>query len=145
MQGDDRLSTSLGLLVLRLGTGLLLVGHSWPKAQAVMEGRSIEFLDVIGLGPQLSTYLATGAEVVGGLLVALGLATRLFAAIAAFDLGVAVFVVHLGRGQPVLQRMAEEGQGSAEMALLYFIPLLVLIFTGPGGLSLDAMISRRRR
>jgi len=145
MRGEERLGSSLGLLILRLGTGLLLAGHGWPKAQAVMEGRSMDFLDVIGLGPQVSTYMVAGAEVVGAVLVAIGLGTRLFAAIAAFDVGVAAFLVHLAQGQPVLQRMAEDGGGSAQMALLFFFPMLALVFTGPGAFSLDAMISRRRR
>ncbi|HET6572215.1 MAG TPA: DoxX family protein, partial [Fimbriiglobus sp.] len=81
----------------------------------------------------------TVAEFGCALLVVLGLATRLAAAVVVFSMAVAAFVVHANDPWTM-------GAGaSKEPALLYLVPFLALVFTGAGRLSLDGLIRSRRR
>ncbi|MFP4145863.1 MAG: DoxX family protein [Phycisphaeraceae bacterium] len=129
---------SIGLLILRLGAGGYLLTHGWGKLQLLLDGGFDRFHDPIGLGPEASLVLITGAEFFCSLLVMAGLATRLAAVPVVIAMGVAALVVHaadpwtMGGGSP-----------SKEPALLYLTLFLTLIFTGPGWLSLDALIASR--
>jgi putative oxidoreductase len=128
----DRDTASLGLLVLRLGMGgLLFFGHGLPKLARFGE-RLGSFADPIGLGPQASFLLVLFAEVACAWLVMLGLFTRLAAVpILLFTL-VAAFVQH-----------AADPWARREVALLFGVPALALVLTGPGRWSLDARLGLR--
>lgn len=140
------LVSSIGLLILRLGAGVYLATHGWGKVQMVFAGEFDKMGDPIGLGPTASLILLAGAEFVCALLVALGLGTRLAALPVVFAMGVAAFVAHgsdpwtMGEGARLFLEGKAEFWSSKEPALLYLIPFLALVFTGPGRLSLDAMI-----
>src|SRR5687767_3778808 len=87
-------TTSIGLLILRLGVGGYMLTHGWGKLQMLLAGKFDEFADPIGLGNQLSLILMVKAEFFCALLVMLGFATRLAAIPIVFGMGVAAFVVH---------------------------------------------------
>jgi putative oxidoreductase len=140
----------LGLLVLRL-TGLsLAVFHGWPKLLALQTGTSKFPEAVAALGfpaPTVFAWLAALAEVAGGLGVALGLGTRLAAALAGFTMVVAAFAQHHAHEHLLVRlglRTANPetvaAWGSPELALLYLAVLIGLALTGPGRLSIDAMM-----
>lgn len=131
---QGRLTTSIGLLILRLGAGGLMATHGWGKLQMLLAGNFSKFSDPIGLGKGPSLVLATGAEFFCSLLVAAGLATRLAAAPVAFTMGVAAFVHH-----------ASDPLATKEPALVYLAVFVALMFTGPGALSLDAVLLPRLR
>lgn len=132
------LLSSIGLLILRLGIGGYMLTHGWAKLQMLQAGAFDKFGDPIGIGGGPSLVLVVVAEFICALLVMVGLATRLAAVPVVIAMGVAAFVVHaadpwtLGAG------------ASKEPALLFLIPFLTLIFTGPGQFSLDYLIWRRR-
>ncbi len=131
-----RLMNNLGLLILRLGVGGYMLTHGWGKLQRVLAGELDKFADPLGLGPELSLLSAVGAEFFGALLVMVGLATRLSAGALVFTMGVAAFIVHAADPWTM-------GDGaSKEPALLYLIPFLALVLTGPGKLSLDTYVRR---
>ena len=132
------LSTSAGLLILRLGVGGYLLTHGFGKLQMLMAGGT--FADPIGLGGRASLVLITGAEFLCAILVMLGLATRLAAFPVVFAMAVAAFVVHGGDPWTMQPRGA-----SKEPAMLYLFPFLALIFTGPGRFSVDALLWPRWR
>jgi putative oxidoreductase len=70
-------SADIGLLILRVGAGvMLLLGHGWGKLMHFSE-RVGSFADPIHLGPQASFMLVVFAEVFCSALVAVGLMTRL--------------------------------------------------------------------
>lgn len=144
-------TTSIGLLILRLGIGGYLITHGWGKLQMVMAGQFEQFGDPIGLGPEVSLVLVTGAEFFCALLVALGLATRFAAIPVVFAMGVAAFVAHGAdpwTSSAAAQRFmsgAAESWASKEPALMFLVGFLTLVFTGAGRYSVDALIGPRLR
>lgn len=142
---------SLGLLVLRLGLGGYMALHGWGKVQMVVAGDFEKFGDPIGIGPAPSLVLAAFAEFACALLVAAGLLTRLAAIPVAFTMGVAAFVAHgadpwtMGEGAARFFSGASKSWGSKEPALLFLCGFLAIAMTGPGALSLDALLFGRKR
>lgn len=85
--------------------------------------------------PTLNAYLAATTEISGAVLLFLGLATRLISIPLMFVMFVAIFTVHLPNG-------FEAGSNGYEIPLYYLLMLLSLLITGPGRLSLDAVLER---
>jgi putative oxidoreductase len=133
MKGTTDPWISLGLLILRLGTGgLLLYAHGWGKITRFGE-RLHTFADPIGVGSEISFVLVVFTEVVCAALLALGLWTRFVAIPIVIFALVAVFVQHWGDPFP-----------KKELALLYGIPALALALTGAGMFALDAIMGKKR-
>lgn len=141
---------SIGLLILRVGVGGYMATHGWGKLQMVLAGDLEQFPDLIGIGSAPSLLLVTFAEFLCALLVVLGLATRLAAVPVVIAMGVAAFVAHAAdpwtaeAGVRLFQSGEAQSWASKEGPLLFLIPFLALVFTGPGGISLDALIRQRR-
>jgi len=122
-------ATNLGLFLLRLFAGGLMIGHGLNKLQN-FEKYAGDFMNFMGLGASVSLGLTVFAELFCAFLLVLGLATRLAAIPLAIAMAVALFIAHKG-----------EILGDGEHSALYLGCYLVLLFTGPGGWSLDAKIS----
>ena len=120
------IATDLGLLFLRLASGgMMAYSHGWGKLQKMLGG-DFSFADPIGMGEEASLVLTVFAEFVCGILVALGLFTRVALIPLIITMWVAVFIIH-----------ADDPFSKQEFGLLYLIPYLALYFTGPGTISLD--------
>jgi putative oxidoreductase len=145
------LTTSLGLLILRLGVGGFMLSHGWGKLQMLLAGKAEQFGDPLGLGPAPSLMLATGAEFLCALLVMVGFATRFAAVPLVITMAVAAFLVHradpwsMGEAARLFMAGESKSWASKEPALLYMIPFLTLVFTGAGRFSMDALIWPRTR
>ena len=123
------LAISIGLLVLRLGAGgLLLVGHGWGKLVHFGEWAS-SFPNPIGVGPAWSLGLVTFAEVMCAGLTIVGFLTRASVIPIIGFLAVAGFIHH-----------AHDPWAKREMAFIYAVPFVALLFTGAGRFSLDAWL-----
>jgi len=131
MKRDGALS--FGLLLLRVGAGLMLMTHGIGKVMRLVEGGGGEWADPIGLGPLPSLALAAFAEFLCALLVVLGVKTRWFAVPPVITMAVAAFVAKAG--QPF---------GERELALVYLVAFLALVFTGGGDWSFDGWWTKRR-
>ena len=130
---------SIGLLILRLGVGGYMMTHGWGKFQMLLAGDFDQFADPIGIGNTASLVLVVTAEFFCSILVMAGLATRLAAVPVICAMAVAAFVVHANDPWTM-------GQGaSKEPALLFLTGFLTIAFTGPGQLSLDALLWPRLR
>jgi putative oxidoreductase len=113
------------LAILRIVTGLLFLEHGLSK----FFGFPVPF-PVQPLPPLL---IAAGViECVAGVLVALGLFTRLAAFLAAGEMAVAYFMVHLPQGfWPVVNH--------GEAAILFCFVFLYIAAAGPGAWSVDGV------
>jgi putative oxidoreductase len=124
----------LGLLLLRVGASSFLLTHGIPKLQRLLAGGEIRFFDFLGLGARVSLSLAVVGEVVGPLLVLVGLFTRPAALLPAFTMAVAAFAAQ--SGQPFAKR---------ELALLYLLAFASFALLGPGRWSVDGWRASARR
>lgn len=110
----------IGLLILRIGAAGMMLRHGIPKISVLFDS-PIEFPDPLGVGAVFSLILALIGEVVAPLLILIGFKTKWAAIPAAITMLVAALIVH-----------ADDPFGTKEMALLYAICFLVLVFTGSG-------------
>jgi putative oxidoreductase len=82
-------------------------------------------------------WVAGVLETAGGLLIVLGLFTRPVAFLLCGEMAVAYIAAHFPRGfWPILN--------GGELAILYCFTLLYLFTAGPGALSLDRLVRRKR-
>ena len=96
----------------------------------------VEWFSGIGMPlPKLNAFLATGTETVGFVLIFLGLATRIISIPLMVVMIVAIATVHLGNG-------FEAGNNGFEIPIYYLLMLFSLLITGPGKISLNAIISK---
>ena len=127
----------LAALVLRVGFGFFIAfGHGLSKLQMLLSG-DIQFPALFGLSPTIYLLLATLAEFGAGMMVLLGLRTRLATIPLMFTMAVAVLMVHAG------DPLFSTGGASKEFALLYFIGFAGLFLLGSGRYSVDGLTGRR--
>lgn len=141
--GPRDTAASLGLLVMRLGAGVLISLHGWGKVagwSAILKNwQSPAFPPLSWMSAPVSLGALVFAELVCGILIVAGLATRPAAAILGFAMAVAAFYAHAN--DPWLL-----GGGAAkEPALLYLIFSLTLVLTGAGRFSADAQFQKEKR
>jgi putative oxidoreductase len=123
------------LTALRIVSGFLFLQHGYPKLFGSLPGsgaaaNATDFLSVFWISGVL--------EVVGGLLIMLGLFTRPVAFIVAGEMAVAYFWRHLPQG-------FWPGDNRGELAALYCFVFLYLCAAGGGRWSLDAKLRRPDR
>ncbi|WP_069659888.1 DoxX family protein [Arcticibacter eurypsychrophilus] len=124
---SNDISIDFGLLLLRLTSGGSLLSHGWTKLQKALQGVT-EFADPIGIGPEISLYLAIFAEFFCALLIIIGFAHRLALIPLIITMLVAFFVVH-----------ATDPFGTKELAFLFLSIFVTLFFTGPGKYAIDRL------
>src|SRR5215210_8693293 len=127
-----------GLFLIHVVVGALVAGHGAQKLFGAFGGAGLEgfggFLTSLGLRPVRPLAVAAGAvEVVGGLLLACGLATPLAAVLIVSVMVVAARTAHAGKGLWVTE-------GGWELPLVYGAVAVGLAFNGAGTWSLDAVI-----
>jgi putative oxidoreductase len=124
----------LVLLVLRIGLGLIFVGHGLQKVFAVFSGPGIKgfsgMLSSLGFSPALFwAYIAAYTELIGGLLLILGILTRTASLLIFILMIVATFKVHLFKGFFL-------SSGGFEYNLLIICVCIALMLLGPGKFSI---------
>jgi len=80
---------SIGLLLLRIGLGVLFLVHGWSKIHNI-PGTEMMFAHM-GFPMWVGDFIA-GLEVAGGIALILGIATRFFAALFGIEMLVAVLL-----------------------------------------------------
>lgn len=129
------LRISAGLLLVRLVVGLALVLHGWGKIQ-----NPFSWMGPASGVPSILQALAALSEVGGGIAWMLGVLTPLASFGILCTMAVAA-ATHIGRGDPFVGK----GGPSYELALVYFAVSVLLLLAGPGLLSVDALLARRRK
>jgi len=122
----DRLQP-LALLVMRLVMGAIMIDHGYHKVFGGMHA-FVGMITSMGL-PAWTAYLSAFTEFLGGLMVLVGLFTRIAAAGICIDLCVAVLKVHLHKGLI--------GSGAMELPLAVAAIAFALIFFGSGPMAFD--------
>jgi putative oxidoreductase len=126
-------ATSYAHAALRIVSGFLFFQHGYPKLFGTLPGSGeieapMEFLSIF--------WWSGFLEVVGGLLVMIGLFTRPLAFILAGEMAVAYFWRHAPRD-------FWPGSNGGELAALYCFVFLYLAAAGAGIWSMDGMLGRR--
>lgn len=118
------------MLVLRLGVGILMMVHGYDKLVHFSEYQG-KFMNFLGIGTTMSLALVVFAEFFCSLFLILGLFTRLASIPLIVTMCVALFKAHNA-----------DFTGDGEVATLYLTAYLVLLFVGPGKISVDGMIGK---
>jgi putative oxidoreductase len=126
----------LGLLLFRLALAAILYMHATQKLRGWFSGpgldRATKLFESLGQHPgRQMAKLAATCEATGALLVALGLATPLGAAILAGTMAVAGGALTMAKGT------VWNALGGGEYPLMLGVFAVLLGFTGPGRWSLD--------
>lgn len=110
--------------LMRLIVGLLFACHGTQKIFG-MAGGNVASAPLMQFGGWI--------ELLGGILIAIGLFTRYAAFFSSGMMAVAYFMAHAGQGAlPIVNK--------GELAVAYCFVFLFVFFYGPGRISLDAMI-----
>ena len=119
--GDD-----FGKLVLRVCLGVLILFHGIAKIRG-----GVGFLTPILNGAGLPAWVGYGAyagEVLGPILVILGLFTRTGAFLIFANMCFAIFLVH----RPELMMFGKEGGWALELQGMFLFTAFALMFMNPG-------------
>jgi putative oxidoreductase len=117
---------TLPILLGRVTLGALLIHHGAPKVFGGVSGLAKHLSD---LGWPLATvqaYLASYTEFLGGIFLVVGLFTR-FSAV--FNVGLFAIIVMVFHGSDPFQ--------DKEAGLMYLVLSLMVLFSGPGRVSVD--------
>lgn len=139
---DDRLTaiSPAVLSLFRIVFGLLYLVHGAQKLFAWPVGMPTDSGEFTGPPVPVGTWpywWAGVIEVVVGLLIVLGLFTRIAAFIGSGEMAFAYFTQHLPQSFfPI--------ENSGELAVLYCFGFFLLVFAGGGSIAVDALLKRRR-
>jgi len=113
--------------VFRVVVGLMLLQFGAQKLFGALGGNQVELISLLGL--------AGSIEFFGGLLIAVGLFTRVAALFGIFDMVGAWVLVHIPQGLiPVMN--------GGEMALMFLVSFLLILAYGSGKWGLDCYFKR---
>ncbi|MDQ2752078.1 MAG: DoxX family protein [Bacteroidota bacterium] len=125
-------SFNIAMLFLRISFGvILMLRHGFDKVRN-FDNLQHTFYSFIGMGPKASLILALFAEIFCSLLVVMGLFTRWACIPLLFTFLVVIFGHDAGKDLM-----------DSELAIAYFTAFLVLLFCGPGQISVDGMINKK--
>ncbi len=141
----------LALLLIRL-----LMGYEFGKAGLMKLNGTNWFANVQDNFPfpfnilpvELSWFMSTWAEILGGICLVLGLFTRFWAIGLIVVTVVAIFAVHLPDEWSSLAELwkgysvTNKGFGNFRIPLLFLAMLVPLVFRGPGKLSIDHILNK---
>lgn len=130
-------STAFGLLILRLALGFIMVAHGWQKfnqwtVAGVTEAFTGMGVPMAGLAAPFTTFL----ELIGGILILLGLFTRPLAALYVVSMLGAIIFAHSGS--------FFAADGGYEFVLMLAAASATLGLAGAGRYSLDAVLASRQ-
>jgi len=112
----DRLQP-LALLALRIVLGIIMIAHGYPKVSGGLSG--------------WLAYCSAAAEFFGGILLLVGLFTRIAALAILINMSVAIWKVHWKNGLL--------GNGGYQFPLALAAIAFALIFLGAGPIALDSI------
>ncbi|WML42719.1 DoxX family protein [Neobacillus sp. PS3-40] len=129
---------NIGLLIIRLVIGVLFIGHGAQKLFGWFGGYGLKgtggWFESIGMKPGVTMALLAGlAELLGGILFALGLLTPLAGIIIAGTMVIAIVKVHGPNGLWATSN-------GYEYNLILLAVSIGIALVGPGQYALDAFL-----
>jgi putative oxidoreductase len=150
----------IALFLLRIILAYTFYGPAMAKWSNIEA--TAGYFEYLGIPlPTLNAYMAAGTELVGAILLAVGLFTRFISIPLLFVMIVAIITVHGANGfhvimpgdaftweNPYINGEAVKGtvvvlQNGYEMVMYYMAMLMVLMSKGPGRLSLDFFLFKK--
>ena len=131
--GPQSLNTDFGILLLRLVFGGLFIYIGFSKIEHYHQYLPM-FKDYTGLGVKTSYNLVIFAEFFCGILVSIGLLTRLAVIPILITMIVVIFVA-----------LKDKGFNDKQLPFLYLILSLVIFVLGSGKYSADALLFKRKK
>lgn len=122
---------NFSMLLLRVTLGILMISvHGIPK---MMKFSALQdsFYDPFGIGHKWALILLIFAEVFASLFILLGLFTRIAVVPLIIAMFIAIFAFHANA--PIAE---------IEKAIMYLTGYVIILFCGPGRVSVDGMIAK---
>lgn len=144
-----KVTTDVATLILRLAAGAIFLPHGWSKIAA--EGGTAAFAADMAANYGIPTFLghlAAWTELVGAILLIVGLLTRLDALLLTGTMFVATFIVQLPEALYEVPPDAIKSfvvLRAIELPLALFAMCLAIVLIGPGRVSLDALLRIEER
>ena len=127
MRAIGGLEPGWGLTVLRIAMGLVFAVHGYAKFAAGLGKTSAFFAKISIPLPELMGPVIAVLELIGGILLVLGWATRWLGLLFAIEMLVATFWV----------QMPAKGWNGSELERVLLAGGITLFFTGAGKLAID--------
>ena len=144
-----KVTTDVAALILRLAAGAIFIPHGWSKIAA--EGGTAAFAADMTANygiPAFLGHLAPWTELAGGILLIVGLLTRLDALLLTGTMFVAAFIVQLPEALYEVPPDAIKSfvvLRAIELPLAMFAACAAIVLIGPGRVSLDALLRVEER
>jgi putative oxidoreductase len=127
------------LLAVRLYWGWQFIQTGWGKLNDI--GKVIGFFTELGIpAPALNAYFVSALEFGGGVLLILGLGSRLIALPLVIDMAVAYITADR---EALFSIFSSPDKFTAAAPYTFLIASLIVLIFGPGKFSLDAFLTRR--
>jgi putative oxidoreductase len=135
MEGLEKLKP-LALLLLRVGLGVIFISHGYPKLSTQTQ-HTVEAFVHLGF-PGYFAYISGVLELFGGILLIVGLFTRIAGLLLAVEMAVALVKVHGILANPMTVH-------NYEFPLAMMVGSFALAAVGAGLISLDQAIFAKQR
>jgi putative oxidoreductase len=127
------------LLAVRLYWGWQFMETGWGKVNDI--GKVVVYFTSLGIpAPALNAWFVSCLELGGGLLLILGLGSRLIALPLVIDMIVAYITADR---EALVSIVSSPDKFTAAAPFAFFIASLIVLSFGPGKASLDALLARR--
>jgi putative oxidoreductase len=128
------------LLAVRLYWGWQFMQTGWGKLSDI--GKVVGFFTDLGIpSPALNAYFVSALEFGGGILLILGLGSRLIALPLVIDMIVAYITADR---EALLSIFSNPDKFTAAAPYTFLVASLIVLIFGPGKVSLDALLAARR-
>lgn len=120
--------------VLRVVLGIIFIAHGKAKLDGGIDGTAGFFGSLNIPMPEVMAWVITILEIGGGILLIIGLATRIMALLFALEMIGTNLLVKVDMG------LIAQGGAGAELDLAMLAGSLAILFLGPGKLAVDNKI-----
>jgi putative oxidoreductase len=138
-------ASDAALLILRVFVGVVIAYHGWQKFDGGIANFA-GFVESLSLpAPTLLAWVVAVLELVGGVMIAVGLLARLPSVLLAIEMAITGVYVKIAEFDVGLIAPGNQPGTGAEIDFALMAAFIVIAVLGPGRLSLDAALGVERR